>query len=77
MKSPRAPGTDGKDSRVPDTDLEGLQTSFVDGNGSVLIGLSGEGCRVSTEGGGNSRSSWEDSEASIIPWVEGGLSRVL
>ena len=77
MKSPRAPGTDGKDSRVPDTDLEGLQTSFVDGNGSVSFGVNQEGCRVCTEGGGNRRSSWGVGEVSIIQWVENGLSRVL
>lgn len=50
---------------MPDTDLEGLETSFVAGNGSTLIGVSGEDCRVCTKGSGNPRSSWEVGEASI------------
>lgn len=62
---------------MPDTDLEGLLTSFVADNGFVLFGVSGKGCRVWTEGGGNPKSSWEVGEASIIPWVEDDLSRVL
>ena len=62
---------------MPDTDLEGLKTSFVDGNDSVSFGVNQEGCRVSTEGGGNHRSSWEVGEASIIQWVEYPLSREL